>query len=122
MPKVLVFIKRRPDLSREQFREYYEQHHAPLVNRLLPYYQEYRRNYLEGPFRPGQPDMDFDVVTELVFATDDDYQAWRQALTDPVVLDQIRVDERNFLDQGTTRMWVVDAHADDVPDRRGAGT
>ena len=55
MIKVLAFIKRRPDLDQAAFRDYYEHHHAPLVNVLLPYYQEYTRNYLEEPFRRGFP-------------------------------------------------------------------
>ena len=112
MIKVLAFIRKRPDLDLAAFREYYERHHAPLINRLLPYYQEYNRNYLMAPFRPDQAAADFDVVTELVFASQADHDAWRAALADPTVLDQIRADERNFLDQGATRMWVVDEHVD----------
>ncbi len=119
MIKVLVFIKKRPDLDRDQFRDYYERNHAPLVNRLLPFYQEYNRNYLVEPFRPDQTGVDFDVVTELVFASRDDYEAWRATLAEPAVLEQIRADERNFLEQGSTRMWLVDEHADDLPDRLG---
>jgi uncharacterized protein (TIGR02118 family) len=118
--KVLVFIRKRPDLDLAAFRDYYERKHAPLVNRLLPFYQEYNRNYLETAFRPDQAGVDFDVVTELVFASRDDHEAWRAALADPAVLEQIRNDERNFLDQGSTRMWVVDEHADDLSNRGSA--
>lgn len=117
MIKVLAFIRRRPDLDLAAFREYYEQHHAPLINRLLPFYAAYNRNYLETPFRADQAGMDFDVVTELVFASRADHDAWRAALADPAVIAQIRADERNFLDQGATRMWVVDEHVDDLPPR-----
>jgi uncharacterized protein (TIGR02118 family) len=115
--KVLAFIRRRPDLSLDAFREYYEQHHAPLINRLLPFYAAYNRNYLEAPFRPDQQGVDFDVVTELVFASTADHDAWRAALADPAVIAEIRADERNFLDQGATRMWVVDEHVDDLARR-----
>ena len=121
MIKVLAFIRKRPDLDLAAFRDYYEQHHAPLINRLLPYYQQYNRNYLVTPFRLGQAGEDFDVVTELVFASQAEHDAWRAALADPTVLEQIRADERNFLDPGATRMWVVDEHVDGlaVGDRDG---
>ena len=113
MIKVIAFIKRRQDLDLAAFRDYYEGHHVPLINRLLPYYDGYRRNYLTSPFRDGQSEVGFDVVTELRFATRQHYDGWRSALADPAILQQIRDDERNFLEEGSTRMWVVDEHGHD---------
>ena len=111
MIKVVVLIKKRPDITTEQFRHHYEMVHAPLVDRLLPYYVTYRRNYVEGAIRAGQPAFDWDVFTELEFATASDYQAWQAALARPEVLDQIRADETNFLVAGETRMWLVSPFA-----------
>ena len=113
MIKVLAFIKRRSDLDLAAFRDYYEHHHVPLIDRLLPFYDGYRRNYLVSTFREGESLMGFDVVTELRFASQEDYDGWRAALADPAVLQQIHDDERNFLEPGTTRMWVVDEHGHD---------
>ena len=113
MIKVVAFIKRRSDLDLAAFRAYYEQHHVPLIDRLLPFYDGYRRNYLVAPFRDGEPSMGYDVITELRFASQEDYEGWRAALSDPAVLQQIHDDERNFLEPGTTRMWVVDEHGHD---------
>lgn len=107
MIKVLAFIRRLSGTDREHFRDYYEHHHAPLIDELLPYYATYRRNYLEAPFRPGQPEPDFDVVTELEFATEADHAAWKAALADPEVIRRIREDEAHFVEPGATRMWTV---------------
>ena len=36
MIKIVALIKRRPDVTLEQFCEYYEHHHAPLFHRSIP--------------------------------------------------------------------------------------
>jgi uncharacterized protein (TIGR02118 family) len=118
MIRVLVFIKKLPGTDRAHFQQYYETRHAPLVNRLLPFYQRYRRNYLDHGVRSDHPAEAFDVVTELEFASQHDYDAWLEALGNPEILSQIREDERNFIDQKATRMWVVTSCADELP-RRG---
>ena len=116
MIKVVVLIKKRPDLTPEQFRDHYEHVHAPLVDRLLPYYATYRRNYVDGPVRGHQAEFDWDVITELEFATVSDYEAWQAALTRPEVVDQIRADEANFLVSAETRMWEVSPYSSDYAD------
>ena len=116
MIKVVVLIKKRPDITTEQFRHHYETVHAPLVDRLLPYYATYRRNYVDGPVR-GHAVFEWDVVTELEFATDSDHAAWLDALAQPDVLAQIRADEANFLLSAETRMWAVTAHESDYANR-----
>jgi hypothetical protein len=58
--KVITLIARRPDLSRAQFRNYYEDHHAPLGTRYFPF-EKYVRNHLAA----SQPDdVGFDVLME----------------------------------------------------------
>lgn len=102
-----MLIKKRPDITSEQFRHHYETVHAPMISQLLPYYAAYRRNYIDGPVRSGPREFFWDVVTELEFATTSDYEAWLAALEQPEVLEQIRADEVNFLDARETRMWAV---------------
>lgn len=110
--KVVVFIKKLPHVSMDEFIRYYEDRHVPLVNELLPFYALYRRNYLETALYPEGVAKDFDVVTELGFADEDHYQAWLTALSDPDVIARIREDEANFLDSSATVMWGVSAHDD----------
>lgn len=107
MIKVLAFIKRLSATSPEHFRDYYEHHHAPLIDELLPFYATYRRNYLDGGVRGPLPEGDFDVVTELEFATEADYEGWKAKLADPETIRRIREDEAHFVEPGATRLWVV---------------
>lgn len=109
----MVLIKKRPDLTTEQFREHYEAVHAPLIVRLLRYYSAYRRNYIDGPVRRAGAEFDWDVITELEFGTQEDYDAWLAALATPEILGQIRADEANFIDSTQTRMWAVTRCASD---------
>jgi len=58
--KVITLIARRPDLTRAQFRAYYENNHAPLGARYFPF-EKYVRNHLTG----SRPDnVGFDVLME----------------------------------------------------------
>ena len=117
MIKVIVLIKKKPEITTEQFRQHYETVHAPLIDRLLPYYASYRRNYVDGPVRGGPREFEWDVFTELEFATESDYEAWQAALEQPEVLEQIRADEANFLVSRETRMWAVSPFTSDYSDR-----
>lgn len=107
MIKVLVFIARRAGISVEEFIRYYEDHHVPMVEVLLPYYSGYRRNYMVEGLYPQGVGRPFDAVTELRFASDADYQAWNEALQQDAVVARIREDELNFVDSAATTMWIV---------------
>jgi uncharacterized protein (TIGR02118 family) len=112
MIKVIVFITARPGISREAFRDYYETNHVPLVRRLLPTIGRYTRSYLQGPpmWRPDEPAPDFDVVTELWFANQADFDAFAATVRRPEISRQIAADEANFLDSTKTRLHLVDEH------------
>ena len=112
-------ITKRADITSDQFRQHYETVHAPLVDRLLPFYSLYRRNYVDDAVRRGRAESDCDVFTELEFATEADYDAWLETLAKPDVLAQIRADEANFLDSRLTRMWRVSPFASSYGEPRG---
>jgi len=109
MPKLVVLITKRPEITRAQFREYYEKNHAPLAKRLLPMIGRYTRSYLpDEPQRPGRGDApDFDVVTELWFKDDTTFEAFQERMADPVVSAAIRADEANFLLSDRVRSYLV---------------
>ena len=70
--KKILLIRRKPDTSPAQFRDYYENHHVPLALKLLgPFMLDYRRNYAQpaDPTATGaaRGTMDDDVVTEIWF-------------------------------------------------------
>lgn len=111
MFKCIALLKRRPDLTREAFIDYYEKQHAPLIRRLLPGIVDYRRNYveLEGAFLfPGATPIDFDVITEIWLADRESYDRFTAAAAQEDIARQIAQDEENFLNRAATRMMVVD--------------
>jgi uncharacterized protein (TIGR02118 family) len=111
--KVIAVFSRKPGLSREDFIEYYETKHVPLIRKMVPQLQEYRRNYVNpnGTFiASGMTPPDFDVVTEFWFS---DRAALEEALaiyTTSPAGETIRKDEENFLDRDRMSFFVVDEH------------
>lgn len=111
MPKLIALIKAKPELSREQFIDYYESNHAPLVKRLLPMIGAYHRNYTTNAnWNSERSSFDYDVVTELWFDDQSALDAFYTRIREPDVLAQIRADEANFLQSEATRMFEVEEH------------
>ena len=107
MIKLLVFIQKLPSISSDDFRTYYETHHVPLINSLLPMYAGYKRNYLHHSTIANGAERLWDVVTELFFANEADYARWIDALSDPNIIARIREDEAQFLLSSATQIWTV---------------
>jgi hypothetical protein len=57
--KTVALFRRRPDLGRDAFREYYETRHAPLAAQHIRF-AKYVRNHLVAP-----TNAEFDVVSEF---------------------------------------------------------
>ncbi|WP_232495302.1 EthD domain-containing protein [Novosphingobium kaempferiae] len=107
--KILLFMKRRPDISVEAFRDYYETRHAPLAEKYSRGVSRYIRRYIDpqphpetGAFTDGP-----DVITELWF---DDEKVWRATLgyiTTSLMPDEIVADEANLFDRASFRIATV---------------
>jgi uncharacterized protein (TIGR02118 family) len=94
--KLMAFLKAAPGLSREQFVDYYETRHVPLVKGIMPGIIDYRRNYL------AEAVGGFDVVTEVWFEDREVFEhAMRLATSEPGAA-RIAEDEANFLDRSAT--------------------
>jgi uncharacterized protein (TIGR02118 family) len=106
--KVFGYLKRKPDLSPEQFADYYERNHVPLVLSKASMPLVYKRNYLQrgDAFNIEGDEIGFDCMTELVFADREDMLAWMTSLGG----DEIARDEERFIDRVATRAYVVDEH------------
>jgi uncharacterized protein (TIGR02118 family) len=106
MIKVFGYLKRKPGLSPQQFADYYENNHVPLVlsNAFMP--MVYKRNYIQrgDAFNIEGKEISFDCMTELVFVDRDDLSAWMAGLGG----DEIARDEENFIDRAATLAYVVD--------------
>nr|WP_245405841.1 EthD domain-containing protein [Sphingobium sp. Sx8-8] len=111
----MCLINRKPGMSVEDFRTYYETNHVPLVTRLLPFFTAYERNYRDRAYSFVPAHLatrfigpEFDVVTEVSFAGPPDYQRMLDALANPEIGDVIRADEENFLDRRTMALYMVE--------------
>jgi hypothetical protein len=108
--KILLFMKRRPGMSIEDFREYYENHHVPLALKYSTAVTRYMRRYLEPHRNPDTGDdseLPYDVVTELWF---DNEEVWRGTvayLETSVMSDEIVDDELKLFNRPTMRMATV---------------
>jgi uncharacterized protein (TIGR02118 family) len=100
------YLKRKPGLSRQEFADYYEHNHVPLVLSKAFMPMVYKRNYIQhgDAFNIEGNEISFDCMTELVFADRDDLSAWMASLG----VDEIARDEENFIDRAATRAYVVD--------------
>ena len=112
MIKTIAMIKRKADLSREEFVKHYEEVHAPLALKHLPMIKQYVRNHLvEIPGMEGGPD--FDCITEI----------WMDSLEDAMELFQfvqsdegqvVRDDEDKLLDREKTVFFLVDEKVSEI--------
>jgi hypothetical protein len=107
--KILLFMKRRPDISVEAFREYYETRHAPLAEKYSSGVSRYIRRYVEplphpetGEFTDGP-----DVITELWFTDEKIYRGTLAYITTSLMPEEIIEDEKNLFDRSSFRIATV---------------
>ncbi len=102
MHKLLIFLKRKPGMSLEAFRDYYENRHIPLCMKYMAGAECYRRRYIEHG-----DELDFDVITELGFAD----KATRDIVLDTLARDampaDVIADELNVFDRGKSRFFAI---------------
>jgi hypothetical protein len=124
--KIVAFLCRKPGLTRSEFIDYYEKQHVPRILHLERQPLGYRRTYpipndadtaagagadvgvRDGERPEAELPEDFDVITELEFASRADYGAWAAEAYAPG--SGIAADEANFLDRSRTRSYAVEQH------------
>ena len=92
--KSVCLLSRRPDSTREAFRDYYETGHSRLGSRYFPF-SKYVRNHVLS----SSPEVDFDVITEFFFDDGVDIAGVHSGRVREI-LDE---DERRFMDQSLIR-------------------
>ena len=113
MKKLILFVKRKPGLTHEQFRAHYESTHAPLAkSRLAPQWLvRYERNFLTPG--TGQPEPPYDCVTEFWFADQaalDASVTWTRSEEGQV----LARDEENFMDRASMQTFLVDVAVTEI--------
>jgi uncharacterized protein (TIGR02118 family) len=104
--KLIVAIRRHPELSPAQFHEYWRTTHAAKV-RSIPACARYIRRYvqahtLDSEYGAGEPS--YDGTAELWFDSLADRDAF---FSDPDYLALVAPDERVFADMTQTRFFVT---------------
>jgi len=98
MVKFTILLRKRADMTHEEFVRYHQTKHAPLFM-SVPAVQQYVRRYVQGhtlPLElPGLPAPAYDGTTELWFDTPEDIG---KVFGDAEYLRLIRPDEAKFLD------------------------
>lgn len=108
--KILIFMKRRPDISVEEFRDYYENQHAPLCRKYAQGMTRYIRRYLvprpHPETGPGE-DLGFDVITELWFDDENVFNGTVAYLSTTLMPEEIVEDEKQLFDRSSFRIATV---------------
>jgi uncharacterized protein (TIGR02118 family) len=107
MFKMVILAKRKPGMSLEAFKTYYETRHAPLACSMPHQMARYKRTYLT-PMQGGE-EGPFDVVTETWFkdkaAFDKNFQ---ELLGNPERMAVIQKDEENLFDRSTITFFTAE--------------
>jgi|SRR5579859_111093 len=112
MYRVFGFLTKRDGLSLPDFKDYYENHHVPLLLSKAPKPPVHTRRYVDRAkelMRTGL-EVDFDCMVEVAFSDQNAFLAYMGKLFGPEAVDDaIAVDEAKFLDRSRTRAYVIDA-------------
>lgn len=103
--KAIAIIKRKPDITRDQFIDHYEYEHAPLIMQHSKGLFSYKRNYV----LPMGDEPQFDSLTELWFRDKesyDDTMAFRLSASGRVIAD----DEATFIDTDNIGFYLVNEY------------
>jgi uncharacterized protein (TIGR02118 family) len=114
--KLIILAKRKPGMSPQAFREYYETHHSVLARSLAPAMRRYQRNYLT-PFPAASTpagEVAFDCVTEVWFDREEIFQqTLAQLAAQPDKAAALAADEENLFDRSSIR-WYAAVESDSV--------
>ena len=122
MFKAMVFLKREPGLTREEFIAHYEGTHARLFQKHFPPIPDYRRNYpvwddpltFMGSFdnqnELSDNSLRYDCITEVWFEDRSGFENLYRLLSDPQLGRLVKADEETFLDRQSMRVLVVEEH------------
>ena len=101
--RLIAFVKRRSDLSREEFLDYWRNTHGPLI-RGTPELSRHLVRYEQHPAHESDR-SGFDGVAVQEFATWDDFIAM---ISGPAG-ELMRADEGNFLDGSAIQVVFTDS-------------
>jgi uncharacterized protein (TIGR02118 family) len=118
--KLVFSMRRRPELTREEFQSYWRDRHAPLVSRhaealrIRRYVQTHARvsefAAAQSAARGSEPDV-YDGQAELWWDSLDDVLAAVSTPAGQQAAMELLEDERRFIDLDSSPMWIGEEHA-----------
>jgi hypothetical protein len=109
--KILLFLKRRPGMSVEDFRSYYENHHVKLCEKYTVGAARYVRRFLDPV---GGEEMPFDVITEIWLEDRAVFEAVCEMTAKNEPPPEIVADEERLFDRAKSRTCTVVEHESDM--------
>ncbi|GFE84153.1 hypothetical protein GCM10011487_61530 [Steroidobacter agaridevorans] len=116
MIKQVVFLKKRADMSMEEFMSYYENQHSQFARRMgakpsLPNAQRYVRRYVKPEKNPLTGEVihpGYDCIMEIWWHTRADFEAAMQGLSNPQFLQARLEDERRLFATNSNPVCTVE--------------
>lgn len=112
MLKLTFLMKRKQGMSFADFRDYYENRHAPMAAAECPGLVRYTRTYVTEMIplsrRAQLPELDFDCITECWYDVEGSWEERSKDLLPPEVFKRMAADEENFLDRASTRLLLTE--------------
>ena len=119
MVKLVFSLRRRPEMTREEFQAYWRDRHAPLVSRhaealgIRRYVQTHARSSevaaAQSAARGGEADM-YDGQAELWWDSLDDVIAAVSTPAGQQAAVELLEDERRFIDLEHSPLWIGEEH------------
>lgn len=112
MPKLIILIKRKPGMTREEFEHHYETSHAVFGKRTQGHlWDKYVRNYTTAllEYQPEANDSDdsYDAITEIWVKDDAALEEMGRIINEPENNKWVLEDEEKFQDRLKTRILIV---------------
>lgn len=107
MIKTILFVQRKPGLSVQEFRDYYESRHAVLAGKTMAHCVRYTRNY---PVESVGADLGWDVITEFWFDLDGPWSEVHGEIVTAARAAVLEADELQFMDRPSMRVSVVEEY------------
>ena len=105
MVKVFTILKKRGDLTRDEFSNYWREKHGPLILEAMPGIRRYVQNH--AITLPGKSEGGMDGMAEIWY---DDLSTWKKGSS--LYLgsggEAIRRDEDKFIDRDKMSFFVAD--------------
>jgi hypothetical protein len=119
--KVISMMKRNPNVSPEEFRDFYERKHAPAAAiALAKYCSDYRRNYISRQFLTidgtvreltdphGMQNFPYDIVTEFWFKDKESMDIIFAGFAARDRKAETEAEDEHYLDMNSIRVLIVE--------------